>query len=406
MTSATFTERDPPEAMHEKVHLLLLDTDGRLQSVNYPLPGGADQALPALIREAYGVLSHPDMPDGVYERMEDRLAVNAGSAGYYLCQTPSGAAFWIAVSFYRTKNGRVVCHFPVTSDKLDLFASFFAHLKREEQEGTDPETSARQLVSLMLSEGVTDYRTLATSIMIEEIGKRDGGRNRMQYRDLSVLGVMLKTLQSIDGCGKKIDAMSERSKLIPYQLKLQAARLEGGRGPFSVIAENHQLLTDSLLQVTADLQAGSSTEINAVTDAIAYVAQSFHAAELLERPFNIAEEDSYDRAFVVDELRAVMDDCNVQVRTVLSDIDRSVFALDGICRRMRRALSGMEMTRMMCKIERANLTRRTEGLEDVESQLQHVESSLSGWMRTIDDKSQAALMLVEQINKNRESAAA
>ena len=395
MSPSTLPDHPRTYTPDEQLHLCLLDRSGQVRASNYPLNGNSALPLPALIRLAYGVDPHPDMPDGVYQRMESQLASHAGSAGYYLCRSRNDKPFWISVSFYNTPNGRVICHFPVTSAKLLHFSRLFAQLKTAEQAGLTLEESAAQLNLLMISEGIKDYRALAISIIIEEIAKRDTGRNRQQYQSILVLDAILTTLRDIEENGKRIDKMSARSKLIPYQLQLQAARLEGTRGPLSMIADNHQELTLTLLGVTTELQSASATEIEAVIDTIAYLAQSSLAAELLETDqVKCCETDQGAQATRA-ELDEVIVDCGRQIMALLDNIGKSVSKLSKICHRMRRSLSAMETTRMMCKIERSRLSSKAEGLMDIENQLHDVQVNLSKWMGEIGTSATEAMRLVE-----------
>lgn len=393
----------PTSAVPGRLHLCLLDHDGTPRDAAV---SAAAFDLPQLIRSAYGVCQHDDMPQGVYARMESRLSGSAGSAGYYYCTGKNGAPFWIAVSIYRTKQGRVVCHMPVSSPQLEKFAAFFAHLKQAERDGLNADESAARLLSLMHTEGVSDYRSLATSIMIEEIGMRDAGQDRPQYRHLLVLQSILKTLRTIDESAKVIDQMSDSSRLIPYQLKLQAARLEGRDGPLSVIADNHQELTQTLLRVTADLQKASSTELDAVIDSIAFVAQSNHAAELLENSAATQGAPERGDACLRHELQEVIDHCHQELTSLLSNIDRSVTALAVVCRRMRRAVVAIEMTTMMCRIERAKLPVRADGLRGIEEQLYLVQKNLVERMAQIETDAATALSLAAQLRRDKDKGAA
>lgn len=391
------------DAQSDKMHMCLLDHAGEVRATNYPLDDQRALPLPALIRLAYGVDAHPDMPDAIYKRMETRLETGAGSAGFYLCQSQNGEPFWISVSFYNTPNGRVVCHFPVFSPKLAYFERLFAHLKKAETDGLTPQESAVRLGGLMVNDGIEDYRSLAKAITVVEIQKRDAGYDRPQYRSVLILDAILKALCDIDGYAKRIDAVSASSRIIPYQLSLQASRLEGGRGPLSVIANNHKELTETLLAVTAELQSASSTEVGAVLDAIAYLAQSYYATELLGndqiRCCDTDEEAQSTRA----ELEAVITDCALQITTLLADIDRSILKLRKVCNRIRRALSAMEMTRVMCKIERSRHASEAEGLIEIENQLDNVQINLLKWMIEIKISEEDALMLAEGLKKATQS---
>jgi aerotaxis receptor len=405
MSHATVTDLHPTAEPRDKLHLFVLNHDGTLRASNSPFQQLGPLCLPTVVRQAYGVTPHPDMPEGIYARMEGRLKMHPGSAGYYMCQTAVGEVFWIAVSFYCTPTARVVCHFPVTAPRLEFIETLFAHLKQHEQEGLTPDESAERLVNLPLPEEVADYRSMSISIMIEEIGKRDAGRNRIQYQDLLVLQDILEKLRKIDTLGKSVDAISKHSKLIPHQLKLQAARLEGGRGPLSVVADNHQELTNTLLKVTTELQRASSTELSAVIDAIAYVAQSNHAAELLETGCVTLGDHSDDEENTRKELRLVIEDCSLQIKGLLVDINNAILLLNTICYRMRRAVTAMQLTKMMCKIERAKLVDEEAGLGDIENQLYLVQRNLTDWMSEIDANASNALALAQRLKRGTASGA-
>lgn len=377
--------------------MCLLDHGGNLRGA----PRAAAFDLPEIIRNTYAVLPHPDMPDAIYTRMSARFAQHPGSAGYFLCTSPEGDPCWIAVSVYKTGRGRVACHMPVVSARLDKFRALYAHLKAAEREGLTSEESAARLIGLMVDEGVSDYRTIATSIMIEEIGKRDAGRNRKQYGDLLALQSISETLRSIDRSGRKIGEVADRSRLTPYQLKLQATRLEGRQGPLSVIADNNRELTDTLLAVTADLRNVSSTELDAVIDSMAYVSQSNHAAELLDAGFLPQELSLMDEATLRDELEEVIEDCTQQINKLVAKIDNALLALEDVCHRMRRAIGAIEMTTMMCKIERGRLNTKAEGLRGIEEQLRNLQDTLSDWMGKIDSGAATALSLAATLKCDR-----
>jgi len=354
-------------------------------------------------RAAYHVTEHPDMPHGIFARMHQRLSDGLGAAGYYLCRDIAGKSVWISYNVYPNSEGFVACHFQAKTASLASLHAFFKHLRTVERAVPGPdnreaqalEVQAAQLLEVLKQEGLTDYRALALRVTMAELAERWAGRERAQITDLYALNAILDRLTVIDALGAKVSAVSERSKLIPYQLKLQAARLESGKGPISVIATNHQELTTSMLQITRDIHEASSDEIHKVTDAIAYLSQSNQAAEILDG-FAAARSDTDMTDHIAALLGEVIEDCSRQVEAVTATIDTSAAALIVISKRMRRALSAMEMTRLMCKVERANINGPTEGLENIVDHLREVESILSDVMGEIDDVAKSILVLLKK----------
>ncbi|MEP3786240.1 hypothetical protein [Ascidiaceihabitans sp.] len=388
-----------------KLHVCILDGDGQVCTSNYPLGTNKDLPLPDVIRLAYGVTPHPDMPDAIYNRMEHRIKTESGAAGFYLCQTSEGHNFWISVNFFNSKNGRAVCHFAVSSPVVKEFADFYSHIKSAEHSAKGPQDQPARPAEQSQAD-ISKYRTLAVTIMSEELTKRTKGRDCHHHNDFISLHNILSALVQIDDYAKRIDGMSARSKLIPYQLKLQAARLEGGRGPFGVIASNHQELTQSLLGITDELRGASSSEVDAVMDAMAYLAQSTLAAELIETDQVDNCIGDIDAESTLAELEYLIADCSLQIMTLLARVDRSILKLAAICHRMRRSLSAMETTRMMCKIERSRLSDGAEGLMDIEDQLHQVHADLLKWMTKIEREADNALQKAQDMKDARKQKAA
>lgn len=384
------------------MHYCQFDANGVALAASYPLDA-AGPGIPAAIRVAYGVEPHPDMPHSIFLRMKKRLAEPGGGAGYFLCRDAEGCAVWISVNLYPTQTGLMACHFEVTSKQLSQMMTFFSGLRAAERDFEAKHASAGEdaladgYLKALAAQSLKDYRSNALLIMVDEVFVRYAARTWPQRRQLQELSSLFYALDKIDELGEQISVISERSRLIPYQLKLQAARLESGSGPISVIASNHQELTASLLGITHDILAASGDEIDRVCDAMAYLAQSNHSAELLTGGITRASTEPLSASAIAD-MNEVIDDCEVRVTAMMANIDKSALALLSISKRMRRALSAMEMTRLMCKVERANVPGPTESLGNIVDQLHETERTLTQVMCDIDDVAKRVLVLVKRLD--------
>ena len=407
------TLRTDPDAFRDRpLHYCRMDAAGVPTGASYDLtPDAVD--MPSAIRAGYGWREHPDMPQGVHSRMMQRLNNHSGAAGYYYCLDDTEAVRWISINVYPTSAGAVACHFEVISPQLQHLATFFAQLSASERAAKaqskagrlDADVASAKLLGALLQKDLPDYRAMALNVMVDEVFVRYAADNRPQFHALKQLYRLHQALKVVGKLGIDVGAVSGRSNLIPYQLKLQAARLESGKGPISVIASNHQELTASLLRITEDIHAASCTEIEKVSDALAYLAQSNHAAELIHAGPTCAQVQPPPGPLMA-ELHEVTADCDAQVTSVLCNIDKSASALIEISKRMRRALSAMEMTRLMCKVERANIHGPTEGLGNIVDHLEQVEGDLHEVMMRIDDAAKTVLELVKEMGHDTSKYAA
>ena len=68
----------------------------------------------------------------------------------------------------------------------------------------------------------------------------------------------------------------------------------------------------------------------------------------------------------------------------ITSLARNLSQFARISHSFRRALSGLEMTRIMCEIERVKLTGDTAGLDEITDQLKHTEQEMSAAMERIE----------------------
>ena len=95
-----------------------------------------------------------------------------------------------------------------------------------------------------------------------------------------------------------------------------------------------------------------------------------------------------------------------QVRDAVSEVSERAREFSRICRDMRRMMSGLEMTRIMCKIERSKADGDTEGLDEIVNRLMFSEKDLNTVMNKIDDAMRIVNDSSERLMRNDKMRAA
>jgi aerotaxis receptor len=83
---------------------------------------------------------------------------------------------------------------------------------------------------------------------------------------------------------------------------------------------------------------------------------------------------------------------------LMGSISDRISQFSGICRDVRRLTSGLELTRIMCKIERSKLTSGTEGLDEIINRLTDAQDRISKALTKIEDASSEITSLVSTLN--------
>jgi aerotaxis receptor len=124
-------------------------------------------------------------------------------------------------------------------------------------------------------------------------------------------------------------------------------------------------------------------------------------AQLLNEQGMSEEEKSSD----LNSLRGLEAQYKHQAKAAVSDVSLRVQQFARMCKDMRRMLSGLEMTRIMCKIERSKALGDTEGLDEIVNRLLHAEKDIGGVMTDIDNAIRDILEASERLMRGELSTA-
>ena len=322
------------------------------------------------------LVRHPDMPKGVFHIYWDRLKSGKQVAAYVKNQSKDGRYYWVLAVAWPIAGGYLSVRIKPHTDLFTKMKDLYADLRQAElEDGVSAARSAETLLARLPELGYEDYDAYMSAVLsleLEDRAKRCGlPLDPQQQRFLT----MVRTIGQIR---EETDRMTEIIKMIrtvPMNMRILASRLENAGGPISAISVNYGSMLDEMASwVTSFVEGKDSTYVR-MRETIER-GQFLVCAAIMQREMStLFEEDiksapdttalNEDRETLQAEAKMFHKSAGEALKVVESEatrLGRSV--LD-----MKRYVTGLSSTRMMCKIESAALNGSGDSLSGIVDQL-------------------------------------
>jgi len=352
------------------------------------------------------ILRHDDMPSGVFGLIWQGIKAGEPMGGYIQNMAEDGVPYWVFAAILPIEGGFVSQQLKPSSGVLDIVKPIYRNLREQERDGSlSVEASAEALIAALRSEGFADYQHFMSYALREECAAREEtmGRPGDPMRDR--LGAMLIDIREMEASANKVEKTFQTTHQIPYNMRLQAGRLEGSDGPISVISSNHRQMTQTLEENLERFGKESVVGAEAIRLAMFKSSASLLIGEMAQ--LLIKENTERENPNVAETELAVLHKLSAQylddaVRDV-KNLSMKVYRFGQHCRDMRRMMSGLELTRIMCKIERSKFDGDYDGLDEIVNRLSEAQAILN---ESFDSILEFAARILEQGERIQRDASA
>ncbi len=331
----------------------------------------------ALEGAPHKIVRHPDMPKGVFFLLWRALQAKQPIGGYVQNMAEDGVPYWVFATMLPMEDSYISVRMKPTGSTLEKLLPLYERLRREEVAGNlSAEDSAAQIEAFVEELGFSDYTEFVAFSLREEAAARNEGLNRPVNMAADKLAEMFAAVRQLETHARKVETTFRQTHQIPYNMRLQAGRLEGSDGPISVISSNHRQMTQTLEENLSRFSRDSAVGAESIRAAMFKTCTS----SLLEELYKLysAENDQVpgNKEFELESLHKLSttytEDSLQEIRSLLDKVRR----FGGQCRDMQRMMSGLELTRIMCKIERSKFDGEHAGLDEIVNRLADAQTSL------------------------------
>ncbi|MEP1537726.1 MAG: PAS domain-containing protein [Paracoccaceae bacterium] len=383
------------------------DKRGVIQSGNATFQYISGYEWSDLVGAPHKIVRHPDMPKCVFFMLWEAIQKNEPIGGYVINRTRQGQPYWVYAVMMPWEDGYISIRLKPTSKILEKLKPVYEKLRRaEEQDGVSPEDGAKVLLAELKEMGFSDYNHFMSDALIAETMDRISKLGKARPHVISALQNIAEAVTVVEESGGTVEMLFARTEQIPYNMRLQAGRLEGADGPISVISDNHRQMSQSLSHSLSGFRDAAELGAGPLRVAMFVSAIASLIPEVMTVYSREPTGDTDSRKLDLDHLANLSEQYGKQSRSEVSQLADKARRFARICRDMRRMMSGLEMTRIMCKIERSKAQGDTEGLDEIVNRLQSSEQDLNRVMTEIEDAVRVILETSDQLLRRTSQEAA
>ena len=335
------------------------------------------------------VIRHPDTPKGLFYLYWQRLKEGKAVVAYVKNKAKDGRLYWVMALAWNIEGGYIAIRAKPHSELFHKVRDIYRMLREEEEQGLSPERSASRLQEEIAKLGFQSYDSFMAAAIAAELKSR-----------ADLIGVPVTQLQSrflemhetILRIRKETDEMTEIFKAIrtvPMNMRIIASRLENAGGPISAISVNYGQMLDEMAMWVREFVDGDKSTFSRIYHSIEHGQLLVNAAALQEEMSKLFEDDlkgaadtehlEHDRKLLVDEAANFKKSAAQSLKVVEAEAARlSRSVLD-----MKRYVTGLSSTRMMCKIESATLSGSGNALVGIVDQLDNCQDEIEARLARI-----------------------
>lgn len=380
------THSEVPFDFHE-IFFSRTDSRGVIQAGNTVFRRVSGFEWDALLGAPHKVVRHPDTPKGLFHLMWEKLKAGQPVGAYVKNRSKDGRYYWVFAIALPSEDGYISMRIKPSSPILDEIKTLYADLIRQEAAGTSPADSAAALRAWLGTQGYESYDMFQSMALVREVEERARRLDRPLDQTQKRFLLMSSAISEVHGETGEMTEAFKAIRTVPMNMRILASRLENAGGPISAISVNYGSMLDEMAAWVRTFVEGRDSVFARIQASI-LTGQFLTFVTVLQEEMSslfAREGDSHDGKIDAGAetalLRAQVAKYTGLAVQSLSVVEVEAERLARSVLDMKRYVTGLSSTRMMCKIESATLSHSGDALVGIVDQLDacqnEIESRLS-----------------------------
>lgn len=373
------------EALFHLSELFYSRTDDRgvIQSGNTVFQRVAGFDWDEMLGAPHKIIRHPDMPKGVFQLLWDNLKAGRVTGAYVKNQRKGGRFYWVFALIAPIPGGYLSTRLKPTSKLFEGIEDLYRDiLSAEKSQGLSPADSAALLCRRIQELGFADYDTFQSHALATEYEARLRQLGRpldpLQRRFVD----MAKAITQVQVETSEMTEAFKAIRTVPMNMRIIASRLENAGGPISAISVNYSQMLEEMSTWVDTFVDGDACVFARIRDAILkgqFLSFALALEAEMQALFSEIQGDYPERIDLTHEateLAQLGQVFTADMTAALSNVEAEAKRFARSVLDMKRYVTGLSSTRMMCKIESAALSEGGTALTGIVEQLDDCQNEI------------------------------
>lgn len=357
-----------------------------------------------LLNQPHNIVRHPDMPRGLFWLFWDRLKKGEPIGAYVKNRAKDGRHYWVYAIVTPIDGGYLSVRLKPSGPLFRAIEQEYRLLAAAEKaERLKPADSAERLCKRLQELGFGSY----TAFMAKALGQEYAARNAALGRPRD------PTIDHFDALADASKIMLTQAELtseayavnayVPLNLRVQAAQLGDIAATIGVISTNYNIISEEIKAMLDEFMTLAGKVVEAINLGLFLVCTANVQREMVE--IFEGERSGISREAEAHLLEAQNAAYQQSAVDSLHGLSRQAERFHQSCTEMKRLAAGLEVTRVMGKIESARLDTTAEGLNDLIDNLEDFQTAISDSLKEIDRMNRKIHRNIQDLLAHTEAAA-
>jgi PAS domain S-box-containing protein len=336
-----------------------------------------------LIGKPHNIIRHPDMPRTVFWLLWDTIKKGEPIGAYVKNRAKDGRYYWVFAIVTPIEDGYLSVRLKPSALLSVIDAEYKALAAKMAQDKLEPKDGVPILLQRLAALGFNDYAAFMATALSREMAARDRQLGRPADRTLALFDSLVEQATSLLVRADAIFDAYTKIRLVPLNLTVRAKHLGAGGATIGVISNDYNAISAEIKASMDRFVASARQLLRAISEGqflicVAKVQQE--VAEYFRAEGDVGELDrDREMALLLQQQSAYQAKAVAGLRAIMAQA--ASFQQD--CAEMKRLATGLEVTRIMGKMESSRLLAK-DGLNELIDELGSFQSAIDDGLKDID----------------------
>lgn len=382
------------------------DERGVIQGGNSTFQRLAGYDWPELIGAPHKIVRHPDMPKAAYSLLWRTIQQDRPYGAYVKNRRKDGLYYWVFAVIAPVDGGYLSVRLKPSTPYFQQVQELYAKMLTAQQDGVSMEECENMLHDAVRTLGFRDYVAFMGFVLGAELVSRAGHLGRDLDPSVDAFETMGKLLVALSEEVQTVESLFDGISMSPKNLNILGSRLQKGREAMQLIAQNYEMLSHEILSSILKL----SERLQALLEKAFWGRMGYCASVLYDEAieaYRTQEGHAGTRGHTEElvRLESALASFKGAAEEGCLQIQKEVDEFGILTSRLRQMLSGLAVTRVVCRIESASTNGDTESIDEISNRLTQFQDELGQALDRIGTACGGLSQRIPQAGKSTGAAA-
>lgn len=389
----------------EEIFFSRTDAHGIIKFGNEVFRRVSGYAWEELLDKPHKIIRHSDMPRAVFWLLWDTIKQGQPIGAFVKNRAKNGGYYWVYAVVTPIEQGYLSVRLRPSSEMLAVVKREYGALASAERaQHLDPATSAKVLLARLGDLGFADYSAFMATALNLELAARGVRIGVRPDPIITTFETLAGTAQRLLTQAQTISEAYLSNETVPFNFRVLAAQLGQDGAAIGVISNNYTLLSEEMRSILA-LFIEAGTRVHRAINEGSFLASTARIqGEVVD--FFAAEAGNGTGA---ETEMALLDrqQREYRERTVrgLQEIAKTAAGFRQACLEMTRLAAGLEVTRIMGKVECARHASAKDRLDELLADLELFQRTIAQALKEIARMNDQILSSADSLLERTRAAA-